>query len=83
MINTAVLYRSPVATKSNRPMRMVLFSHFDDFGAAIGNAVGLDTDCNGATLGGLRGIQGDAILTHWTATLDEHTTNVTLTLVKN
>jgi hypothetical protein len=28
---------------------------------------GLDTDCNGATVGGLWGIQGEAIPTRWTA----------------
>ena len=46
-----------------------LYSHLDDFGAAIGEAVaaGLDTDCNGATVGGLWGIQGGAIPQQWTA----------------
>ena len=39
-----------------------------DIGAAIGEAVGagLDTDCNGATVGGMWGIQGDAIPARWT-----------------
>ena len=39
-----------------------LFSHLDDFGGAIGEAVGagLDTDCNGATVGGLWGIDAEA-----------------------
>jgi ADP-ribosylglycohydrolase len=39
-----------------------------DFSAAIGNAVaaGWDTDCNGATVGGLMGLAGAAIPDHWT-----------------
>jgi len=39
-----------------------------DFSAAIGNAVaaGWDTDCNGATVGGLCGLMGYAIPQHWT-----------------
>lgn len=39
-----------------------------DFGAAIGNAVaaGWDTDCNGATVGGLFGIAGGKIPDAWT-----------------
>ena len=55
---------SPVHTLNNLALVVwALFSHLDDFGAAIGDAVGagLDTDCNGATVGGLWGIQGDAI----------------------
>ena len=45
-----------------------LFSHLDDFGAAIGDAVaaGLDTDCNGATVGALWGLQGEEIPAQWT-----------------
>ena len=41
----------------------------DDFDAAIGDVVaaGLDTDCNGATVGGSWGIQRDAIPSQWTA----------------
>jgi ADP-ribosylglycohydrolase len=61
---------SPVHTLNNLAIVVwALFSHLDDFGAAIGEAVaaGLDTDCNGATVGGLWGIQGDAIPTQWTA----------------
>ncbi len=47
-----------------------LLSHPDDFGAAIGEAVsaGWDTDCNGATVGGLWGLQGKPIPEPWTAT---------------
>jgi len=46
-----------------------LLSSPDDFGAAIGDVVaaGLDTDCNGATVGGLWGLQGKPIPAHWTA----------------
>ena len=40
----------------------------DDFDAAIGEVVaaGLDTDCNGATVGGLWGLQGKGIPEKWT-----------------
>ncbi len=46
-----------------------LLGHPDDFGAAIGDVVaaGLDTDCNGATVGGLWGLQGKPIPEAWTA----------------
>jgi ADP-ribosylglycohydrolase len=39
-----------------------------DFSAAIGNAVmaGWDTDCNGATVGGLMGLSGARVPEHWT-----------------
>ena len=39
-----------------------------DFSAAVGNAVaaGWDTDCNGATVGGLMGLSGATIPEHWT-----------------
>lgn len=45
-----------------------LLSNEDDFSAAIGDAVsaGWDTDCNGATVGGLWGLQGKPIPAHWT-----------------
>ncbi len=44
-------------------------SYRDDFGAAVGEVVaaGLDTDCNGATVGGLWGLQGKPIPELWTA----------------
>jgi ADP-ribosylglycohydrolase len=44
-----------------------LLSFADDFSAAIGNVVaaGWDTDCNGATVGGLWGLQGKPIPDHW------------------
>jgi ADP-ribosylglycohydrolase len=45
-----------------------LLSYEHDFSAAIGEAVsaGWDTDCNGATVGGLWGLQGKPIPSHWT-----------------
>jgi len=44
-----------------------LLRHRDDFNAAIGDVVtaGLDTDCNGATVGALWALQGKPIPTHW------------------
>ena len=46
-----------------------LLSRRDDFSAAIGDVVaaGWDTDCNGATVGGLWGLTGRPVPTHWTA----------------
>jgi ADP-ribosylglycohydrolase len=61
---------SPVHTLNNLALVVwALYSHLDDFGAAIGDAVaaGLDTDCNGATVGALWGLQGGAIPGAWTA----------------
>jgi ADP-ribosylglycohydrolase len=45
-----------------------LLSFEQDYSAAIGEAVtaGWDTDCNGATVGGLWGLQGRSIPSHWT-----------------
>jgi len=45
-----------------------LCSSGGDFGVAVGNAVtaGWDTDCNGATVGGLMGLAGAPIDEHWT-----------------
>ncbi len=60
---------SPVHTVNNLALVVwALLSHPDDFGAAIGDAVaaGLDTDCNGATVGGLWGLQGHPIPEPWT-----------------
>ena len=44
-----------------------LLRHPDDFSAAIGDVVaeGLDTDCNGATVGALWALQGKPIPSHW------------------
>ena len=61
---------SPVHTVNNLAIVVwALLSHPGDFGAAIGDAVsaGLDTDCNGATVGGLWGLQDRPIPEHWTA----------------
>ena len=61
---------SPVHTLNNLAIVVwSLLSHPDDFGAAIGDAVaaGLDTDCNGATVGGLWGLQGKPIPDPWLA----------------
>ena len=60
---------SPVHTINN--LALVVWSLLrnpDDFSAAIGEAVtaGLDTDCNGATVGGLWGLQGKPIPETWT-----------------
>ncbi len=59
---------SPVHTVNNLALVVwALLSYADDFGAAIGEAVaaGLDTDCNGATVGGLWGLQGKPIPESW------------------
>lgn len=61
---------SPVHTINNLAIVIwALYANLDDFGNAIGSAVaaGLDTDCNGATVGGLWGISGRAVPEHWTA----------------
>ncbi len=61
---------SPVHTINNLALVVwALLTHADDFGAAIGDVVaaGLDTDCNGATVGGLWGLQGKPIPDAWTA----------------
>lgn len=60
---------SPVHTINNLAVVVwALSSAADDFGAAIGNAVsaGWDTDCNGATVGGLFGLRGLPIPDTWT-----------------
>lgn len=46
-----------------------LLRHSDDFSAAIGEVVteGLDTDCNGATVGALWALQGKPLPQHWSA----------------
>jgi ADP-ribosylglycohydrolase len=61
---------SPVHTLNN--LALVVWSllrNSDDFSAAIGEVVaaGWDTDCNGATVGALWGLQGKPIPEHWTA----------------
>jgi ADP-ribosylglycohydrolase len=60
---------SPVHTLNNLALVVwALCSAAGDFGAAIGEAVaaGWDTDCNGATVGGLFGLTGAAIPEAWT-----------------
>ena len=60
---------SPVHTLNNLALVVwALCSFEDDFSAAIGNAVsaGWDTDCNGATVGGLFGLTGKPIPEFWT-----------------
>jgi ADP-ribosylglycohydrolase len=59
----------PVHTLNNLAVVVwALSSAHEDFSAAIGNAVtaGWDTDCNGATVGGLFGLTGLPIPAHWT-----------------
>jgi len=59
---------SPVHTLNNLAIVVwALFSNLDDYSAAIGEAVGagLDTDCNGATVGALWGLQDKEIPSHW------------------
>jgi ADP-ribosylglycohydrolase len=64
---------SPVHTINNLALVVwALYSHLDDYGAAIGDVVaaGLDTDCNGATVGALWGLQGGDIPAKWTRPWD-------------
>lgn len=59
----------PLHTLNNLALVVwALCSAEGDFGSAIGNAVmaGWDTDCNGATVGGLLGLSGARIPEHWT-----------------
>ncbi len=60
---------SPVHTVNNLGLvAWSLLHHMDDFSAAIGDVVaaGLDTDCNGATVGALWALQGKPLPEHWT-----------------
>ena len=60
---------SPVHTLNNLALVVwALSSSRGDFGVAIGDAVaaGWDTDCNGATVGGLFGLTGAPIPDNWT-----------------
>ena len=59
---------SPVHTLNNLALVVwALLSGADDFSAAVGEAVaaGWDTDCNGASVGGLWGLQGKPIPRRW------------------
>jgi len=60
---------SPIHTLNNLAVVVwALHTAQDDFATAIGNAVaaGWDTDCNGATVGGLFGLSGHPIPERWT-----------------
>ena len=60
---------SPVHTVNNLALVVwALCTSQDDFSAAVGNAVaaGWDTDCNGATVGGLFGLTGAPVPESWT-----------------
>lgn len=60
---------SPVHAVNNLALVVwSLLSHEDDFAVAIGEVVsaGWDTDCNGATVGGLWGLTGKPIPKQWT-----------------
>ncbi len=60
---------SPVHTLNNLALVVwALLTGRDDFSVAVGEAVaaGWDTDCNGATVGGLWGLQGHAVPERWT-----------------
>jgi ADP-ribosylglycohydrolase len=59
----------PVHTLNNLALVVWAVCSFEgDFSSAVGNAVsaGWDTDCNGATVGGLLGLSGTAIPETWT-----------------
>ncbi len=64
----------PVHTLNNLALVVwALLSADGDFSVAVGDAVaaGWDTDCNGATVGGLFGLTGQLIPEHWTAPWNE------------
>ncbi|MBT8068563.1 MAG: ADP-ribosylglycohydrolase family protein [Gammaproteobacteria bacterium] len=63
----------PVHTLNNLALVVWALLSADDFSAAVGEAVaaGWDTDCNGATVGGLFGLTGQPIPHHWTAPWNE------------
>ena len=59
---------SPVHTVNNLGLvAWALLRHADEFDAAIGDVVaaGLDTDCNGATVGALWALQNKPLPPHW------------------
>jgi len=65
---------SPVHTLNNLALVVGgVLSGADDYSAAVGDVVaaGWDTDCNGATVGGLWGLLGKPIPNHWTAPWQE------------
>jgi hypothetical protein len=60
---------SPVHTLNNLALVVWgLLAGEDDYSAAVGDAgaAGVETDCNGATIGGLWGLTGRPMPTHWT-----------------
>jgi ADP-ribosylglycohydrolase len=60
---------NPVHSVNNLALVVwALMTHRDDYSAAIGSVVeaGWDTDCNGATVGGLWGLQGQPVPAQWT-----------------
>ena len=59
---------SPVHTLNNLALVVWSLLGNQDFGAAVGEVVtaGLDTDCNGATVGGLWGLREGSIPEAWT-----------------
>ncbi len=59
---------SPVHTLNNLALVVWALLGNEDFAAVVGNVVaaGLDTDCNGATAGGLWGLQGRSVPEAWT-----------------
>jgi ADP-ribosylglycohydrolase len=70
VIRERYAHLSPIHTVNNLALVVwALLSFRDDFAAAVGEVVaaGLDTDCNGATVGGLWGLQGKPIPATWTA----------------
>ncbi len=58
---------SPVHSLNNIALVVWAFLSFEDFDSAVGEAVtaGWDTDCNGATVGGLMGIHLSEIPSKW------------------
>jgi ADP-ribosylglycohydrolase len=60
---------SPVHTLNNLALVVWALLGFEEYGEVVGNVVaaGLDTDCNGATAGGLWGLQGRPVPEQWTA----------------
>lgn len=69
-IHTAYEGMSPVHTLNNLALVVwALFGNLDDYSSAIGEVVGAgwDTDCNGATVGGLWALQGKRVPERWYA----------------
>ena len=58
---------SPVHSLNNLALTVWAFLSFEDYDSAVGEAVtaGWDTDCNGATVGGLMGLHQSEIPPKW------------------